>query len=357
MQAIGRALPALMAGQSLSAAADYLGNGAIEINKYETEILDIVRRESPFLTRFRSVPSTGQPHRYFEETYIAQASAVAITNGAALGQPTASGPLRTERTVFIKAISAQTNISLFDADVTRQQGQFAGIEARDIADVAKACARLEASMIWNGTDTSLTSPTTSQYMGLLAQINQTSQIALGASIIDGIKSQVAYMAGNSDFTVRPTCIALHPVLGDYIDREAKSTQISLDNVMVGGVQVKALATQAGLLPLITDPFLPANNSASSNQYGFTAPTGSNHNYFAVILSEDMVEMPFVHGGDGNPNPRIFQLGLVGGLLGQYVGIHFNSIVAKGVTGASVLSGAYTPANTSYPHAVVAVTRP
>ena len=28
------------------AAADYLGNGAIEINKYETEIYDIIRRTS-----------------------------------------------------------------------------------------------------------------------------------------------------------------------------------------------------------------------------------------------------------------------------------------------------------------------
>jgi hypothetical protein len=356
MVQLRQAVPAFAATGKLSASADFLGNGAIEINKYETEILDIVRRESPFLQRFRSVPSTGQPHRYFEETAIAQAQAVAITNGAALGTPTPSGPIRTERTVFIKALSAQTNISLFDADVTRQQGQFAGIEARDIADVSKACSRLAAQMIWNGSDTSLVTPTTSQYMGLLAQINQTSQIALGASIIDGIKSQVAFMAGNSDFTVRPTGIAIHPILGDYIDREAKATQVSLESVMVGGVQVKALATQAGILPLIPDPFLPANTASSPNQYGFTPPTGNNHNYFAVILSEDMVEMPFVHGGDGNPNPRIFQLGLVGGLLGQYVGVWFNSIVAKGVTGATVPSGAFTPANTSYAHAVVAVTR-
>ncbi len=341
---------------SLKASADYLGNGAIEINKYETEILDIVRRESPFLKRFREKPSTGQPHRYFEQTAIAQAQFVTITNGAALGTPTASGPLRFERTVYIKAISAQTNISLFDADVTRQQGQFAGVEALDIADVAKACSRQAAFGIWNGSDTSLTTPTTNQYFGLLGQINQTAQIANGASIIDGIKAQVAYMAANFDFVVRPTAIGINPVLGDYIDREAKAQKITLSEMVVGGVVVKSLATQAGILPLIPDPFLPKVAFGASQQYGFSSTSGLN-NYFAAILTEDMVEIPFVHGGDGNPNPRVFQLGLVGGLLGQYVGIWFNSIVAKGATGATVPAGAYTAANTVYAHSIVAVSRP
>lgn len=344
-------------GGGIQASADFLGNGAIEINKYEAEILDIVRRESPMLERFDSKPSTGQPHRYFEQTAIAAAQSVTITNGAALGTPTASGPLRFERTAFIKAISAQTNVSLFDADVTRQQGQFAGVEARDIADVAEACGRLAGFMVWNGTDTSLTTPTTNQYMGLLSQINQTLQIGIGASIIDGIKQQVAYMVANTDFKVRPTGIAINPVLGDYIDREAKATKITLTDMTVGGVQVSGIRTQAGILPIIPDPFLPAAAHADAQQYGFTAAPVGYKNYFAAILSEKMVEMPFVHGGDGNPKPRVFQLGLVGGLLGQYVGIWFNAVVAKGVTGASVPANNYTPANTCYGHSLVAVTRP
>lgn len=338
----------------LKAAADFLGNGAIEINKYQNEIVDIVRRESLMVQRFKRVPSTGQPHRYFEETAIASGQFVTITSGAALGQPTASGPLRFERTAFVKAISAQTNLSLFDVDVTRQQGQFAYVEAKDIADIAKAIARVRAFAVWNGTDTSLTTPTTNQYMGLLAQINQTAQINVGASIIDGIKAQVAFMASNTDFVVRPTCIAVNPVLGDYIDREAKAADIKLGEMIVGGVKVESLATQAGILPLIPDPFLPAATGAS---FGFSAPPSGNKNYFAAILTEDMVEMPYVHGGDGNPDPRIFQLGLVGGLLGQYVGVLFDAIIAKGATGSSVPSGAFTPANTAYAHSVVGVYRP
>jgi hypothetical protein len=241
-------------------------------------------------------------------------------------------------------------------DVTRQQGQFAYVEARDIADVASAIARTEAFAIWAGSDTSLTTPTTNQYMGLLTQVNQTAQVAVGASIVDGIKAQVAYMAANTDFKVRPDMVAINPILGDYIDREAKAQKIDLGEMTVGGVSVKSITTQCGVLPLVPEPFLPAVPSGTA-AYGFGAAATGYKNYLAAILSKDMVEMPYVHGGDGNPKPRIFQLGLVGGLLGQYVGVLFNSIVAKGSTGATVPSGAYTPANTVYAHALVGVYRP
>lgn len=57
----------------IEAAADFLGNGAIEINRYEPEIFDIVVRESVFLNRVDVKPATGHPHRYFEETAIGTA--------------------------------------------------------------------------------------------------------------------------------------------------------------------------------------------------------------------------------------------------------------------------------------------
>lgn len=355
------AVPALqnlpMAAKALGelrASADFLGNGAIEVNMYENEILDIVRRESLVIPRWTRKPATGQPHRYFEQTAVVAGQFVTITNGSPLGTPTPGGPIRVERTVFVKSISAQTNLQLFDVDVTRQQGQFARVEAQDIADVAKGIARIEAAAVWNGSDTSLVTPTTNQYVGMLTQINQTAIVAPGSSIIDGIKAQVAYMAANTDFVVRPTAIVINPILGDYIDREAKATDIKLGEVIIAGVKVSSIATQCGILPLIPEPWLPA---ATGALYGFSAPPAGNKNYFAAILTEELIELPYVHGGDGSPLPRIFQLGLVGGLQGQYVGVLFNSIVAKGVTAGTVPANNYTPINTCYAHSVVAVQRP
>jgi hypothetical protein len=321
--------------QDISAAADFLGNGAIEVNRYESEIVDMVRRHSIFLQRVDRKPATGHPHRYFEQLAIASA---AFTDPRNIN-PTPTGPNRVERAAFIKAITAQTNLSLFDVDVTRMQGQFAGLEAKDIEDIVNAILVAEAPAVWSGNDTSLSSPTTTQYVGLLSQITTQYVIAPGASIVDGLKSAVAQMAARTDFVVKPTGIYLNPILADLIDRESKAQHIELSTTMVAGVNVKAISTVVGDLPLISDPWLAKWAGAS---FGFSAPPAGNNTYAAVIVTESEIEMPTVHGGDGNMNPRIFQLGLLANLTGQYVGVHFNAVIAKGAT---------------YAHAVVGVQRP
>lgn len=326
---------------SLKAAADYLGTGAIEVNEYEPVITDIVRRRSVALQRFKQVPATGQPHRYFEQTAIAQAAfSTTGGQGSSAISPSPSGPTRVERSAFIKAVVNQSNIALFDKMVTQQQKKFAEVIARDIEDIVSGINVTRAQGVWNGNDTSLTSPTTVQYVGLLSQITTQATIAPGASIIDGLKAEVAALFANPTYVVKPTAIYVNPVLGDYIDREARAGQITLTEIEVtSGVVVKALATQAGVLPLIGDQFLPAATGAA---YGFSAPPAGNKNYFAVIITEDMVEMPYVSGETDNPNPMLFQLGLTGNLSGQFVGVMFDAVIAKAAT---------------YAHAVVAVQRP
>jgi hypothetical protein len=323
--------------EALSAAADFLGNGAIETNRYESEIVDLVRRESVFFSRVDAKPATGHPHRYFEQIAIASGAFTDPRNIA----PTPSGPDRVERAAFIKAVTAQTNLSLFDVDVTRMQGQFAGLEAKDIEDIVSAIITTEAPAIWSGSDTSLSAPTTTQYMGLLKQITTQAVIAPGASIIDGVKAQVASMAARTDFKVKPTAIYLNPILADLIDREAKASKIDLGTVVVAGVSVKAISTVVGDLPLISEPWL-APGAAATALYGFSAPPTGIRSHWAVIVTETLIEMPCVHGGDGNTKPRIFQLGLLANLTGQYVGVHFNTVIAKGY---------------SYAHAIVQVQRP
>src|SRR6201984_3077974 len=311
----------------MQAAADFLGNGAIEINKYETEIYDIIRRTSVFLNRVDRKPANGHPHRYFEQSAIASAAFTDPRNIA----PTPTGPTRVERSAFIKAITNQTNLSLFDVDVTRQQGQFGYVEAKDIEDILNSIIVASASNVWTGTDTSLTSPTTNQYVSVLTQIATTGSVAQGASIIDGLKAQIAQMAANTTYVIKPTAIYIDPILGDYIDREAKAQSLYMNQVeVVAGNKVRSLHTQVGELALIPDPFLSsAITAAGGTAYGFSAvPTGMK-GYYAVIVTEKDIEMPVVHGGDGNLQPRLFQLGLLSGLQGQYVGILFDALIVKG----------------------------
>ena len=321
----------------LSAAADFLGTGAIEVPIFEKEIMDVVRRNSIALQRVSQVPATGHPHRYFEQTAIAQAAAVDPRSLSSSG----SGPTRVERPVFIKAAIAQSNLSLFDKDVTEQQGQFASVVAKDIDDVVNAIEVLRATMLWAGTDTSLVAPTTLQWMGGLAQITQQFTCASGASIIDSLKTAVATMAANAQFVVRPTAIYMNPLLADYIDQEAKASRITLDSVEVtAGVTVAAISTQVGKLPIVGDPYMPTCPAATA-QFGFSATPAGLKGYFAAILMEKEVEIPVISGKEYNPNPRLFQLGLTGNLAGQFVGVKFDSVVFKGA---------------SYAHAVVQVIR-
>lgn len=323
---------------SLDAAADYLGTGAIEVPEFEREIMDVLRRSSIPLQRITPKKATGHPHRYFEQTALASAAAVDPRNLSA----TPTGPTRVERPAFIKAVTAQSNLSLFDKDVTEQQGQFASVVAKDVDDIISAIELKRASMFWAGTDTSMSAPTTLEWMGGLSQITQQSVIAQGASIIDGLKTAVANMVANQTYVVRPTAIYLNPLLADFIDQEAKASRITLDEMeVVAGVTVAAISTQVGKLPLIGDPFMPTTPAATA-QYGFSAtPTGVK-GYYAAILMESEIEIPYISGKEDNPNPRLFQLGLVGNLSGQFVGVKFDSVIFKGA---------------SYAHAVVQVQRP
>jgi hypothetical protein len=327
---------------TLDAAADYLGPGAIETPIFEDEILDVVRRGSIALRRIRSKPATGHPHRYFEQLAIAAAAAVDPRN---LQNTAATGPTRVERPAFIKAVTAQTNISLFDKEVTQQQGQFASVVAKDVDDVINAVEVKRSKMLWNGSDTSLSAPTTLEWMGFIPQIALTAgafitYVAPGASIIDAIKTTTAQLVANQAFDVKPSALFMNPLLADYIDQEAKAAHIELKTKeVVAGTTVSMISTQCGDLPMICEAFMPTDTASA---YGLTAPPASNKNYYCVISMESEVEIPVISGDSYNPNPRLFQLGLVGNLAGQFVGLKFDTLIVKGA---------------NYAHALVVVQRP
>src|SRR5204862_7210021 len=99
----------------LSAAADFMGPGAVEINRYQTEITDIVRRRGVFGQRVKQVPATGHPSRFFEQTDIAALSAANAFVDPRNLAPVAASPSRVERSVPLKALVSQINYSQFVA--------------------------------------------------------------------------------------------------------------------------------------------------------------------------------------------------------------------------------------------------
>jgi hypothetical protein len=204
----------------IAAAADFLGPGAIEVNRYQSEITDLVRRRGAFGQRIKQVPATGHPSRFFEQTAINGAAAFVDPRAIA---PTAGSPTRAEKVLPLKALVAQINFSLFDVEVTRQQTQFAYLEAKDIADTVDALLRKHDQALWNGADTSFTTPTSLEYYGVLEQISDAgSEVSItntAASLVDNIKSEVTAMVARADFEVRPTAIYANPQTLDLNRRE------------------------------------------------------------------------------------------------------------------------------------------
>jgi hypothetical protein len=161
-----------MRGQflDLNAAADFIGPGAIEINRYQTEIFDIVRRRGAFGQRIKQVPATGHPSRFFEETAIPSPTAAQAFMDPRNIVPTIQSPTRVELSVPLKALVSQINYNLIDLEVGAQQSQFAYLQAKDLADTVDGLLRTHDVALWNGNDTSLSAPTTMQYFGAIGQI-------------------------------------------------------------------------------------------------------------------------------------------------------------------------------------------
>ena len=306
----------------LHAAADFLGPGAIEVNRYQSEITDIVRRRGVFGQRVKQVPATGHPSRFFEQTAIVSPSAANAFVDPRNIVATVGSPTRVERSVPLKALVSQINYNLFDIEVGAQQSQFAFLQAKDLADSVEGLLRTHDVALWNGNDTSLSAPTTNQYFGASGQITaggNLNSIGVSESIVDGIKETVAQMVANSSYEVRPTAIYANPVLCDLIDREMKDQfNVVLSSTEVaGGLRVKTLSTQAGELPLIPEWAL-----------GYTGTPGSGTAVLpAYIVSEDMIEYHWLT----DPNPRVFQLGLTGSLASQMVVVKFGGLVVKGAS--------------------------
>jgi hypothetical protein len=221
--------------------------------------------------------------------------------------------------VPLKALVSQINYNLFDLEVTAQQSQFAYLQAKDLADSVDGLLRTHDVALWNGSDTSLSSPTTLQYFGVIGQIaagGNTATVAVGASIVNSIKTTIATMVSNAAYSVRPTAVYANPVTLDLIDQEMKTEyNVVLNTVdITGGFRVKALTTQAGELPLIPDWTIPYTPGAPGSAV-----------YPVYIVTEDLIEYHWL----SDPNPRVFKLGLPNALTQQMVVVKFGAPVVKG----------------------------
>lgn len=328
----------------MAAAADFLNPGAIATPMFDSQILDLVRKRGKLGQRINAVPATGQPSRYFEQTRIVEGEFAGVR---AMNYNPGGDPTRRERAVTLKAIQASIGFNIFDTEVNQQQGQFTQLVAKDLNDSTEGVLRTADKAIWNGTDTDLVVPATLQFVGFHNQVNRTATIASTASIVDALKAEVASIMADENFDVRPTAIYGNPLALDYIDQEERLNQRQMNSVEVtGGLMVNAISTQAGVLPLIPDPFLTNGPSGGS-----TSESGKT-DYRLAILTESLVEYHYLT----SPIPRVFPLGLEGNLASRYMVVMFGAVVFKGKANASTNQGQAEGTQTTYAHCDVTLVR-
>lgn len=298
-----------------TAVADSMGNGYIEVPIFEKEITNLTHKRGIMLQRIVARPATGHPTRYFEQ--------IARQNVAAFRDPrnldTAWGePTRREKSAFIKAVTSGIKFSHFDMEVGAQQGQFPTLKSDDLTDMVNDVLTAQDSKLWTGADTDLTSPTSNEYVGLLTQIKQTATIADSTRMAVAIRTEFARLAANKEKNVTPSLIVMNPLTLDLMEQEEEKTENHVkfyEVEAVPGIKVRGIMTCMGVIPIVTDPFLPVT----------TATNVATHKI--VILSENLLRRFYI----GSDKVRVFEIGHQAdtSLAQKFMALQYDTIVAKG----------------------------
>jgi hypothetical protein len=297
-----------------AAVADAKGNGFIHVPVFESEITNLTKKRGIMLQRIKTRRATGHPTRYFEQTARQATAAFADPHNLSA---TYGGPTRVEKAAFIKAVTSGIKFGHFDLEVADQQGDGLYLKYDDLNDMVLDVLTAQDSKLWTGSDTDLAAPTTNEYVGLFTQIKQTGKIADGVKISTAVRSEVARLAANTKYDVRPSVVVMNPLTKDMMEQEEEkdnNTRKIYEVEAVPGIKVEGIMTCMGVLPIVTDPFMALNTTEGKVEHRI------------AILTEDLITRFYV----GSENVRVFEFGHQDeSLATKYMALQYDTIVAKG----------------------------
>ena len=312
--------------------ADYNQSHYIEIPKFQDVMVDLLNRDVTILKRIQSLPATGHPTRYWEQTKLPHnAKFVDVRNGEANGKygvenlDTDYG--RVERSAFLKAMTSRITFSMFDSELVRQQKDMDKLFDKDMNDMIVDFLKTQNDAIWNGKATSVMDSTSNEYCGLITQITDSMTVAnpfdlnteTGVFLFDVIRTKVAEALADTRMGGRVSALYANPVTIDYLvnselARKNLRINVSADKIDIGnGHLVPKIYTQAGELPLIPDPYIKVTDAEGKK------------NHVIVGLNESLVERHYLT----SDKPRLFKMGLGADLLDDYVAVLFDTVILKG----------------------------
>lgn len=324
---------------SAANVADYNQSHYWEFPEFQQGIQDFIDRKVTILPRIKTVPATGYPSRYKEQTKLPHNATFAdvragVDKKGSYGLTSINDDYgRVEKVVFLKCLVSRIKYTLFDKEMVQQQGQETELLKKDFMDMLNDFYMTQNDKIWNGTATGPDDTSSLEYSGILTQVKNKISIAKpydfttkqGDMITDQIRAQIAKQLADAKWNVWPTAVYADPVLVDRIINEERDRagvrQVIPDGMtLANGWKVPTINTAIGNLPLISDSALKATTVEDKTKHTI------------AVINEDLIERHYLT----SPTPRIFKMSLNSDLLDDYVAVLFDGLVVKGADTAHFL---------------------
>lgn len=261
-------------------------NHTLVVQDYDHNLKDYLNRKFPIGVMCNSVRSTGYPHVWNEQKVIPK-NTVAVDPQKGLGSDDAQNAryklntINSEydrdnwNTALPRCHITGVEFSFFDTQMQKNYGSFdEDLIAKDTMDMFVDYERTIADEFWNGDSASLNDKNKWTYMGILNQIKNKYAITSG-TISDNIQSKIAEAQAQTIWLGRPNVLCMNPVTYDLLCKEEAKNEHNLYQMFVNvsivpGVEVPAIRTQIGTIPIHLTPFIKVDKSGSTQTHKIVA---------------------------------------------------------------------------------------
>ncbi len=244
-------------------------NHTFVIQDYDHDLKDYLNRHFPMQIMCKDVRATGYEHVWYKQTKIphnttavdpklgigtdgkANYKLATLDSDYGRGNPSVAYPR-----MHITGIE----YTWFDTQMEMNYGAFnQDLIAKDLQDMFVDYTRTIVDEFWNGEGV-LSDDTKFTYQGILNQITDISAIPDGTRIARALQSKIAQAAAQTLYIGSPNVLAMNPVTYDLLCEEEEKNDNGLysrniTTEIIPGVEVPAIRTQAGILPIILTPFI------------------------------------------------------------------------------------------------------
>lgn len=270
------------------------------LSVFEDTIYDYQNRRLSIFNIIPSYEANGAAHLWMEETKTPDNTQFSDPRTLAYKAIDADYG-RLPKSVIIKCLTSKFSIPYFDTLTARQQNNnLPDFVTRDLNKWLWSFDKFINTKIMFGSDTSLETPTTNEYVGLFTQLTNTpvrAKTETTVTITDILETEVAEMdsdtvnTGPNDNSLVFVMNARTMDLWIKQERARQGNYRPYTTEFRPGFKIPTITTAKGEIPIIVENFLPVVDN--------TANTSYDHNI--LLLDRSKIERLYI----GSPTPTVF----------------------------------------------------